>query len=792
MAALGHFIARSGEKALPFFKLMKRTGKFEWTPEADKAFAERKRYLTSPPIMVAPMFREPLLLYIAVTPRTASAILVAERDAKVIAKEKIDPPCPGAPPEGEAAIPPAPREEPPAATSPTEPLSQSDAPDLHEEKTPEYTTKVQKPMYFISTVLRDARERYTMQQKLLYTLLIASRKLRHYFQGHPIRVVTNRPLETILRNPNVTGRVAEWVVELQLFEISFETTKVIKSKVLAEFTTEWTDPFADEPPEVESTLPGEEALGLWVMHFDGAFNLPSAGPGAVLTSPSGDKIFYAIQLCFKPEHKVSNNIAEYEGLLAGLRATNALGIKRLIIKGDSQLVVNFSNKIYTPKDEHTMAYLEEHRKMEKRFQGLEMKHIPRGENVEADEIAKRASHRLAQPAGVFEERLFKPSASPSTTASELPPALPPPPEQGAPDCGPPSGDRALLALARQEGVDWILELKAFLINSKLPEDESESERIVRQSSGYCVKDGDLYRRRPNSVAVKCISTHQGQELLSNIHTGECGHHASASTLAAKAYRSGIYWPLALWDAAEMVNRCEACQFHAKQIHQPAQELQTIPLTWPFAVWGLDILGPFPRAQGGYRYLYVAIDKFTKWVEVEPVCTIPARSAVKFIRGLVCHFGVPNRIIIDNGSQFTSRLFREYCASADIKICFASVAYPRSNGQAERANAKVHKGLKMRSFNAKLEACSKKWLDNLQSILWSIRNTATKPTGETPFFLVYGVEAVLPTDVKFGSPRVLAFNEIHQEDIIKDCLLQLEEARCQAALHAARYQQGLRC
>jgi hypothetical protein len=101
----------------------------------------------------------------------------------------------------------------------------------------------------------------------------------------------------------------------------------------------------------------------------------------------------------------------------------------------------------------------------------------------------------------------------------------------------------------------------------------------------------------------------------------------------------------------------------------------------------------------------------------------------------------------------------------------------------RANAVVLKGLKTRSFNAKLEACSKKWLDNLQSILWSIRNTATKPTGETPFFLVYGAEAVLPTDVKFGSPRVLAFNEIHQEDLIKDRLLQLEEAWCQVALHA---------
>jgi hypothetical protein len=132
-------------------------------------------------------------------------------------------------------------------------------------------------MYFVSMVLRGAWERYTMQQKLLYTLLIASRKLRHYFQGHPIKVVTDRPLETILRNPNATGRVAEWAVELHPFEISFETTKVIKSKALAEFTAEWTDPFADEPPEVESTLRGEEAPGLWVMHFDSAFNLAGGG-----------------------------------------------------------------------------------------------------------------------------------------------------------------------------------------------------------------------------------------------------------------------------------------------------------------------------------------------------------------------------------------------------------------------------------------------------------------------------------------------------------------------------------
>jgi ribonuclease HI len=361
-----------------------------------------------------------------------------------------------------------------------------------------------------------------------------------YWAFVELTLITDQPLETILHNPNITGRVAEWAMELQPFEIAFETTKVIKSKALAEFTAKWTNPFTDEPLEVESMLPGEEALGLWVLHFDGAFNLLGAGPGAVLTSSIGDKLCYAIELCFKPEHKVSNNIAEYKGLLAGLRAASALGIKRLIVMGDSQLVVNFSNKSYTPKDKHMAVYLEEHRKMEKRFQGLELKHIPHGKNEEADEITKRASHRLVQPARVFEERLFKLSASPPSIGPELPLVLPPPPEKGAPDSRPPPGDRILLALARQEGVDWILELKAFLISGKLPEEDSEAKSIMRQATGYCIKDGDLYHHRLSGVILKCISTHEGQELLRDIHTGECGNHFSDGTLIGKEYRSEFY------------------------------------------------------------------------------------------------------------------------------------------------------------------------------------------------------------------------------------------------------------
>jgi hypothetical protein len=166
---------------------------------------------------------------------------------------------------------------------------------------------------------------------------------------------------------------------------------------------------------------------------------------------------------------------------------------------------------------------------------------------------------------------------------------------------------------------------------------------------YQFVDNILYRKRPNGVKLKCIRQEDGQRLLEEMHEGMCGSHIGSSVLVGKAFRQGFYWPTALQDALAVVIRCEACQFHSKDIHQPAQALQTIPLSWPFSVWGLDIIGPFPCATRGFEFLYVAIDKFTKWPEVEPVRKVTAQSAFKFLKVLVCHFGVPNRVITDNGT-----------------------------------------------------------------------------------------------------------------------------------------------
>jgi hypothetical protein len=145
------------------------------------------------------------------------------------------------------------------------------------------------------------------------------------------------------------------------------------------------------------------------------------------------------------------------------------------------------------------------------------------------------------------------------------------------------------------------------------------------------------------------SREEGQGLLADIHEVTCANHVTSRALPGKAFRECFYWPTVLTDAKNLVHTCDACQFHAKSGPQPAQALQTIPVSWPFATWGLDIVGKFPRAIGGHEYLMVVVDKFTKCVEVEPVRAINALAAIKFIKGIVCRFGVPHNIITDNST-----------------------------------------------------------------------------------------------------------------------------------------------
>jgi transposase InsO family protein len=140
-----------------------------------------------------------------------------------------------------------------------------------------------------------------------------------------------------------------------------------------------------------------------------------------------------------------------------------------------------------------------------------------------------------------------------------------------------------------------------------------------------------------------------------------------------------------------------------------------------------------------------------------VVNINMQSVVKFIKSIICRFGVPNRIITDNESQFTSGAFQGYNEDLVIQIYYASVAHPESNGQVERANAEILKGLKTRTYDG-LKKHGKKWINELPCALWGNQTSPSRATGETPFFIVYGAEAVLPLEVTMGSLRVKTYDE----------------------------------
>jgi transposase InsO family protein len=193
-----------------------------------------------------------------------------------------------------------------------------------------------------------------------------------------------------------------------------------------------------------------------------------------------------------------------------------------------------------------------------------------------------------------------------------------------------------------------------------------------------------------------------------------------------------------------------------------------------------LVGPLKRTTGGFTHLLVIVDKFSKSIEACPVTNIRAKQAVLFFTDIIHRFGVPNCIIMDNDTQFTSRRFH---------VLWSTVAHPKTNGQVERANGMILQGLKLRIFN-KLNKHGKKWGAELPSVLWSLRTTPSQATGFTLFFLVYGSEAVLPTDLEYGSPRLQAYNEQSNDATRENTLDQLEEARDIALLHFARYQQNL--
>ncbi|KAK1641965.1 hypothetical protein QYE76_059770 [Lolium multiflorum] len=547
VAAISRFVSRLGEKALPLYKLLKKTDKFVWDDAADAALRGLKEILTSPPILAAPAESEPMLLYLAATNKVISLVIVVER----------------------------------------------------------------------------------------------------------------------------------------------------KEEGSADFVADWTEaPDASLEPEPET----------WVMHFDGSKQHQGSG--------AGEELQYVLQIHFE----ATNNMAEYEALLHGLRIAKEIGIKHIICCGDSDLVAQQVAGTWNARNSVMAAYRDEVDEIAKCFLGYEVKYVRRDDNTAADMLSKLGSGRKQIPPGIFLEHLRIPSvkgANPENPEVAVSPA------------------KEVMAIIPA----WTQPFLDYLIDQKLPEDEVLARQIIRRARTYTIVDGQLYKRSAAGVFLKCVSNQDGIEILREIHAGDCGHHAAPRSLVAKAFRLGFYWLTAKEDADKIVKTCRGCQYYATQPNAPAQELKTIPITWPFAVWGLDMVGKLKRSSpGGFEYLLVAVDKFSKWIEAKPVRKADGATALKFVCSLVMRFGIPHSIITDNGTNFAQGELRDYCETMGIRLDLASVAHPQSNGQVERANGLILSGIKPR-LEGPLRRGSWSWADELEAVLWSLRTTPNRSTG-LPLFSWY--------------------------------------------------------
>jgi ribonuclease HI len=312
----------------PVFKALKGKGMIGWGPEQSKAFAELKEYIEKIAILSPPSPLEPLLLYVAASKVAVSAALVRE---------------------------------------------------VETEK-----GKLQCPVYFVSEALSGSKLLYSELEKIAYAVIMATRKLGHYFEAHKVTVLMDQPLNDLFINKEASSRIDKWATELSEHTMDFGKRSAIKSQVLADFIVDWTSP--------SSVTTDEELVPVWEIRCDRAWGRKGAGIAAIITSPTGIKLRYAARLDYKdPSNRCTNNTTEYEALLLGLRKVRALGASNFLVKCDAKVIKDHMEKESEAREPDLVKYLAEVRKMERHFQGFTIEHLPRKNNSEADELAKKAA-----------------------------------------------------------------------------------------------------------------------------------------------------------------------------------------------------------------------------------------------------------------------------------------------------------------------------------------------------------------------------------------------------------------
>ncbi|XP_058764162.1 uncharacterized protein LOC131637579 [Vicia villosa] len=336
----------------------------------------------------------------------------------------------------------------------------------------------------------------------------------------------------------------------------YEGRKALKAQALAVFVAEMTS-ISNCPTPTENK---------WTIYVDGASSNSGSGAGIILENDEGLIIEVSLVLSFT----TSNNQAEYEALLAGLRLAEDVGAREVMIYTDSQLVASQVSDDYQSKNDTLAEYLTLVKEKMKRFSKADVAHIPREHNSRADILSKLASTRKkGGNKSVIQEILPRPSISKNA--------------------------QALQVFAIGDDHCWMTPVYNFLTKEELPADAKEASAIKRRARSYTIIEDKLYRRGFSIPLHKCVDASQAFEILQELHEGINGQHLGGRSLARKALRAGYYWPTMQQDAKEHVRKCDKCQRHADMHLAPPNELKSLSSPWPFSTWGMDLLGPFPTS-----------------------------------------------------------------------------------------------------------------------------------------------------------------------------------------------------
>ncbi|KAL5557494.1 hypothetical protein UlMin_039730 [Ulmus minor] len=327
----------------------------------------------------------------------------------------------------------------------------------------------------------------------------STRKLRPYFQCHPIVVVTTYPLKGVLQKPELSGRLTKWAVELSEYDISYQQHTAIKSQALADFIADFA-PSAQAQANSELLAIATPPRSNWTLSVDGSSNMSGAGLGLVLISPEGDIIQQAIKCGFK----ATNNEAEYEAFIAGLMLAKDMGIQKLDM----------------------ISYLAHVKKLQTTFDEFNITQVPRLENTHADSLANLGS------------------SVPATTSQTIPlvylqwpVAWEKPPVE---------------VVTVDSSGSWMTPILQYLVHDELLSDKNEARRLRAKAARFSILDGQLLRRSFSGPYLKCVTPSEANYILAELHEGECGNHSGGRSLANRALTAGYYWPTMRYDSISFV------------------------------------------------------------------------------------------------------------------------------------------------------------------------------------------------------------------------------------------------